>query len=200
MRFKTTSKDLTLWVNDIHATLKNMHKDSPNAAYAEIRIYAGEVHARTTDRFIIVDSALPGEWIGKGVAPTFGTVTYINLPNWELLKQNVKRIAGIEFNPNGLDLFEHIADEKPWLTIAGDEPKMVNYPPLDNLIKGIEEAKPEISTDGTRDGFRPELVKHIKNCVIEPHSIGMHRAGFLHTTPPRVTGIIMPVRLPQKEL
>ena len=204
MRFRTTPRDFRLWIMDLHAVMKRNAGTLPSLTSALIKLEHDGVHAGATDRFIVVDSALKAE-LPEGYASEAWlnfTPSLLSLQSWELLKGNAGSVHAVEVTDEGLGLFldqsaipkDLLQGASPSIVVRFDEDEGGNFPNLQQLLENAHENPREIDDTG-RDGFRMELVKHIKGVMIEPRSIGLGKPGFIHTQPPRVTGIIMPVRI-----
>lgn len=204
MRFRTTPKDFRLWIMDLHATVKRDHTMHPSIAKTLIKLEHDGVHAVATDRYIVVDSLLKAgspedyasdDWLGF-------TPALLSLQSWELLKSNASSVYAVEVTGKGLGVFldqaavhgDLLQDAAPSFVVEFSPDEGGNFPNLEQLLENAYENPREIDDTG-RDGFRLDLVKHIKDVMVEPRSIGFGKPGFIHTKPPRVTGIIMPVRV-----
>lgn len=204
MRFRTTPKDFRLWIMDLHATVKRDHAMHPNISKALIKLEHDGVHAVATDRYIVVDSLLKAgnpedyasdDWLS--FAPAL-----LSLQSWELLKSNASSVYAVEVTGKGLGVFldqaavhgDLLQDAAPSFVVEFSPDEGGNFPNLGQLLENAYENPREIDDTG-RDGFRLDLVKHIKDVMVEARSIGLGKPGFIHTKPPRTTGIIMPVRI-----
>lgn len=202
MRFRTTPKDFRLWIMDLHATMKRDVQELPSLSRALIKLDYDGVHAVATDRYIVVDSALKAELPEDYASEDWAgfTPSLLSLQSWELLKGGAGSVHAVEVTDEGLGIFLDqsavhgalLNEASPQIVVKFDEGG--NFPNLEQLIENAHKNKREINDIG-RDGFRLELVKHIKGVMVEAHSIGMGKPGLIHTQPPRATGIIMPVRI-----
>lgn len=204
MRFRTTPKDFRLWIMDLYATMKRNGQTLPSLSRALIKLEHDGVHAVATDRYIVVDSALKADlpedyssehWLSF-------TPSLLSLQSWELLKGSAGSVHAVEVTSEGLGIFLDqsaihgglLNEAAPQIVVRFDEDEDGNFPNLEQLIENAHKNERDIDNTG-RDGFRLELVKHIKGVMVEPRSIGFGKPGFIHTQPPRATGIIMPVRI-----
>lgn len=204
MRFRTTPKDFRLWIMDLHAVMKRNAGTLPSLTRTLIKLEHDGVHAVATDRYIVVDSALKAELPEDYASEAWlnFTPSLLSLQSWELLKGSAGSVHAVEINDEGLGLFldqsaihkDLLQEAAPSIVVRFDEDEGGNFPNLESLIENAHKNERDIDDKG-RDGFRMELVKHIKGVMIEPRSIGLGKPGFIHTQPPRATGIIMPVRI-----
>lgn len=204
MRFRTTPKDFRLWIMDLHATMKRDAQMHPNISKALIKLEHDGVHAVATDRYIVVDSALRAE-LPEGYASEAWlnfTPSLLSLQSWELLKGSAGSVHAVEVTDEGLGVFldqsatygDLLHEASPSIVVKFDEDEGGNFPNIQRLLENAYENPREIDDNG-RDGFNVDLIKHIKGVMVEARSLGMGEPGFIHTRPPRVTGIIMPVRI-----
>jgi len=205
MRFRTTPKDFRLWIMDLHATMKRNSVTLPQISKARIRVDHQGLHAMATDRYIIVDSVLKSDIPDGLTIKDFHDAKpgLVSFKEWDVLKNFAASVHGVGFTNEGLEIFtdksftfgERFDTATASFTVPFDsEADSHRFPNLDQLIETARKNNREVSESG-RDGFRMELVKHIKGVMIEPRSIGFGKPGFIHTQPPRATGIIMPVRI-----
>lgn len=204
MRFRTTPRDFRLWIMDLHATMKRDVQTLPSLSRALIKLDHDGVHAVATDRYIVVDSALKADLPEDCASEHWLSFTpsLLSLQSWELLKGSAGSVHAVEVTDKGLGVFldqsaihgDLLDEAAPQIVVRFEEDEDGNFPNLEQLIENAHKNERDINDTG-RDGFRLELVKHIKGVMVEPRSIGLGKPGLIHTQPPRATGIIMPVRI-----
>ena len=180
-----TGRELKACIADVLPVMKNSRKQLMETIAKVLVVSDGwAVKFQATDRFIVIESTLNGSRNAEDELPKFRYV--VDIPSLEALK-TIGMSDTVTITSDGF--------KSERVTVPGEEAD--GWPGVHKFMDETWD-DPDYFTwedDGTfvSDAFRPELVKHVKDCLIVPRRNGVGKPSRFYAKD-RVRGVIMPTR------
>lgn len=182
---KVSGRELKECIADVLPVMKNSRKSMMDTIAKVLVVSDGwAVKFQSTDRFIVIESTLNSSRNAESELPKFSYV--VDIPSLEALK-TVGMTDTVTITPGGFKS-ERVA-------VPGVEAD--GWPALDKFMESTWDDPTYFEwaddDDVLVDAFRPELVKHVKDCLIVPRRNGVGKPSRFYAKD-RVRGVIMPTR------